>query len=117
MDKLKKFFSNKHAMAVAVFLMWLMVWGIIFFVGNYLENILLFILFYNMIYPIATVALCYICAKKNGVVYYLPVSMGVVAGVLYFATELVKYALPNALVLTLVCVIFSSGIGNIMHHD
>lgn len=115
MKSFKKIFSNKCVFAGLILAEWLALWGIIFIVGNLLENLLLFILFYNVIYPIFTAFVCFVFAKRNGVVYFLPTSMGIVSILFYRLTELVKFALPNAIVTTLVCVIFATGIGNVFN--
>lgn len=115
MAKLRKFFSNKYAMAGAVFAEWLAVWGLVFLTGDVLESLLLFILFYNVIYPVFTLVVSFVFAKKNGVVWALPVAMSVVAILFYSLTELVKFAIPNAIVLTIICVVFGTGVGNVMN--
>ena len=110
-EKLKAFLKSRNAVAGYVLAGWLALWGLIFVVGNILESLLLFILLYNLVYPVATVFCCYAFSKKNGIVWFMPVAMVV----LYVATELVKFALPNAIVMTIVTVFFGTGFGNIMH--
>ncbi len=114
-EKIKAFLKSRYALAGYVLAGWLLLWGLIFFVGNVLESLLLFILLYNLVYPVATTLGCYQFAKKKGIVLYMPITMGVVSVVLYAATELVKFALPNAIVITIVTVFFGTGFGNIMH--
>ena len=114
-EKLKAFLKSRNAVAGYVLAGWLSLWGLIFVVGNILESLLLFILLYNLVYPVATVFCCYAFSKKNGIVWFMPVAMAVISVVLYVATELVKFALPNAIVMTIVTVFFGTGFGNIMH--
>lgn len=114
-EKIKAFLKSRNAIAGYVLAGWLALWGLIFVVGNILESLLLFILLYNLVYPVATLVSCYVFAKKKGVVLYMPIGMAVVSVVLYVATELVKFALPNAIVITIIAVLFGTGFGNIMH--
>lgn len=115
MDKLRNFFKNKYAAAGVVLFAWLLLWGAVFFVGAILENILLFILLYNLVYPVATLFGCYAFAKKNGIVVFMPTAM-ITAAICFFAfTGLIRYAMPNVIVITLVTVFFGTGIGNVMH--
>lgn len=115
MDKLKIFFKNKYACAGLLLAGWFLMLGLIFIAGNLLESLLLFILLYNLVFPVATLVGCYAFAKKKGVVLYMPIAMIVTSIVLFAATELVKFALPNAIVITIVATVFGTGFGNIMH--
>lgn len=115
MERLKKLFENRNVFGIAVLAVWFLLWGIIFFVGNFLENILLFFVFYNFLLPVITVAECYILAKKRGIVYFVPAVMFAASVVFFAATELIRYALPNAVVIVAVCTFFASGIGSVMH--
>lgn len=114
-EKIRDFLKGKYAVAGYLLAGWLALWGIIFLVGNLLESVILFLFFYNLIYPVATLVGCYMLAKKKGVVLYMPIAMVLVSVVLFFATELVKFAMPNAIVITIVAVFFGTGFGNIMH--
>ena len=114
-EKIRAFLKGKYAVAGYLLAGWLVLWGIIFLAGNLLESVILFLLFYNLIYPVATLVGCYMLPKKKGVVLYMPIAMAVISVVLYVATELVKFAMPNAIVITIVAVFFGTGFGNIMH--
>lgn len=113
MDKIKGFFANRHVCGVLFLVLWFLLWGGIFFVGNVLESILLFLLLYNIVYPIATIAGCFVFAKKTGVVLYVPIVMILSSIGFYAFTELMRYANPNVIMITVVTVFFATGIGNV----
>lgn len=118
MKKPEIFFQNKYYAAAAVFLLWLVILGGgIFTAGEIFESVALFILLYNLVYPVATAAVCYVFAKKKGLVVFLPAAMTASAAAAFAFTELMRYAEPNPIVMTLIAVFFGSGIGNVMHGD
>lgn len=107
--------KNKNVAAGIILAGWIIVWVMIFIVGNTLESLLLFILFYNLVYPAYTAVGCYLLAKKKGIVWYVPITMNIVTILFFVATELVKFALPNAIVVTIVTTFFATGIGKVMY--
>lgn len=114
-EKIKAFFISKYAFGGYMLAGWLLLWGVIFLVGHFLESLPLFLLFYNLVYPVLTVLGCYYIAKKSGIVWYMLVTMNVVAILLFAATELMRYAQPNCIVFTMITTFFATGIGNVMH--
>lgn len=116
MNGLKKLFENRHLSAVIFFLLWLgVLGGGIFLAGNVFESIPFFIIMYNMIFPIATAVGCFVFAKRHGIVYYLPVAMTSVSVLGFVFTELLKFAIPNVIAVTVITSFFGFGVGNVFY--
>ena len=106
--------ENKNLCGLIILIFWLIVSGILCFVtGEILRSILLFLLGYNVIYPLFTVFVSFALAKYRGI--SLAFCLGaILAAALSFAfTDLMRYAMPNVIVVTVIAVFFASGIGNI----
>lgn len=111
-----KWHDSCHIKALILFIIWVVIFGGgLYLVGNVLGNIGLFFLVYNMLYPIANIAVCGFFTRKNGFVWWLPFSMVIVASVSFIFTDLMRYALPNVIVTTIITVFFSCGIGSALH--
>lgn len=110
--------ENKHISAGLILAMWTVLCGTMIFVsGNVLENILLFIIAYNMLYPVITAVFCYIFSKEYGISFLLCGGIITLSVISFVFTELIRYAMPNIIVMTIIIVFFASGIGNVMGGD
>lgn len=116
MKKIRKILDNKYGAAGVLLLLWLLIpVGAFFIAGSVFESIPGFIITYNGIFPVATALGCYFYAKKHGILILLPAVMILLSAVGFIFTDLLRYALPNVIVVTIITVFFGFGFGNIMN--
>lgn len=116
MKIIRSIWENKNSAAAATLLLWLLIpVGLVFLTGSALEYVAGFIVCYSVIYPVFTAVSCYLVSRRHGIVIFLPAAMVLLSVAGFAFTELLRYALPNVIVMTVVTVFFGCGLGNVMH--
>lgn len=99
--------------AVLFLLMWALFTNLLFVLANYVwVSILSFMFCFMIFYPIITLVLCFMFAKRNGIVWYVPVLMILAVTAEYFFVTDFNSITPNIIVTTILCTLFGMGIGN-----
>ena len=101
--------------AVVYLLIWEGLTALMWFLTARLTvNYLMFILSFTLVYPVITCWTCFRYTRICGLKLYVPAAM-IAAGVAAFVLiEDARAVVPNFIVLTVLCVLFGTGIGNVV---
>ena len=77
-------------------------------------NYLMFILSFTVIYPVITCWTCFRFTRLCGLKLYVPTVMIAACVAEFIVIEDARAVVPNFIVLTVLCVLFGTGIGNVV---
>lgn len=77
-------------------------------------NIFSLMLCFGLVYPVLSTVLFFKTAKKHGVVWYFPAAVIVSCVAEYVLYDTFRAIMPNIIVMTILCLLFGSGIGDTM---
>lgn len=112
-QKFLKINENPILASVLFLVIWAVMTNLLFVLANYVwVSILSFMFCFMILYPILTLMLCFMFAKRNGLVWYVPVAMILTVTAEYFFVANFNSITPNIIVTTILCTVFGSGIGS-----
>lgn len=114
-SKISEHITCHPALWALIFIaVWAAVTDGMFLLVNYLlQDAFMLFLCFMVFYPVMTLVLCFIYAKRCGIRWYMPFVMTVLVVGEYILFENFRHIQPNILVTTGLTMLFGSGIGNI----
>lgn len=107
-------FEHPVLWAVISIAVWAAVTNVMFLLTNYvLQDAFMLFLCFMLIYPIGSLIICFLYAKRCGIKWYMPFSMVPIITFEYLISENFRAIQPNIFITTAFAMLFGSGVGNI----
>lgn len=106
--------EHPTAWAAIFVVMWAAVTNGMFALTNYvIQNAFMLFLCFMLLYPIMLLVICFIYAKRCGIVWYLHFAIIAIVVAEFALFEDFRAIQPNMIVTTCFALVFGSGIGNV----